>query len=377
MSGTENKGLEEFTWNDNEDFFGIKDEKPEIEAIKEEVIETPKSKTKKEDEETIEVSEKKEDKKETKKEEKTDSKKEEVVEDNQKFFENTEEEDNTEKTITTSTDVKSLLKTGVFQFVEEKDLTEDDDLETVIEKEFDARLDVAIEEFAKDLDDEAKMFLKFKKAGGSTIEYLKTFEVDSFLEDIKEEDIKDDEKTQIKFLKKYYSEYEEMEDDEVDDKIEWLKERGKIEDVANKTFSKFNTAREEQRKNLVKRQKKAEEEAKERSRVYKEELKKTINETTEVGKIKIGKQDKEEMFDYLMKPTVKVGNSFVTPFQKDMQEVYKDKKLLLALAKIVKAKFDITDIKTTATTEVTKEIKKTLRAGSKEGVKKNLFDYFN
>jgi len=366
----ENNSLEDFTWGSNEEFFGIENEdRPtEVEAIKKEVF-TEED----EDDDEKEEDTKNEDGEEEDKEELKDKKKTLKKEPKEKveFF----KEDETVETVATNLDFKTLKENGTLQFISDEDLTEETSIEDILEKEFDGRLEVAIEEFAGDLDEEAKMFLKFKKAGGSTIEYLKTFEIDSFLDDVKEDDIKEDENTQIKFLKKYYENYEEMDDEEITDKIEWLKERGKIEETANKYFDKFDKVRQNQRADLIKKQKKAEEDAKEKSRLYKEDLKKTINETTEVGKIKLSKNDKTDLYDYLIKPSVKMKNGYITPFQKDMQEVYNDKKLLLALAKIVKNKFDI-DIETAATTKATKEIKKNLRAGSRETSKKTLFDYF-
>ena len=166
-----------------------------------------------------------------------------------------------------------------------------------------------------------------------------------------------------------------MEDDEIIDKIEWLKERNKLEETANKVFNKFDKIRTKEREDLLKAQKKADINAKDNNRKYREDLKKTISEIDEVGKIKITKTDKDELFDFLMKPTIKSGNTYITPFREAMKMVYGDKKQLLALAKIVKAKFDITSIEASTTTKITQKIKKNLIKGTQDTGKKALWDF--
>jgi ElaB/YqjD/DUF883 family membrane-anchored ribosome-binding protein len=108
-----------------------------------------------------------------------------------------------------------------------------------------------------------------------------------------------------------------------------------------------------------------------------------IDNNTEIKDWALTPKDKKDLHPYMTKAAVKVGNNqFLTQFQNDLQNVFKDKEKMILLAKIISSDFDVKDIKAKAKTEVIKETKQKLNSSksSNYGIKgshnKGLVDYF-
>lgn len=368
--------LNDFTWDENvEDFFGIKaTEDDATEKVIEEFV-------KEEDEEEIddfdkEMAEKKAVTKTTVEEENEEEEEPKKAKKAEKFFEKELEEEATEESDLVKT-VKSLKEKGIFSFAEikEDEPLSEDTIEDFFETEIEGRLNEEMANFANSLDEDARLFLEFKRNGGRTADFLKVFENEDIISSFKDVDFNEDEHKAEQFLKEYYYQFEEMEEDEIEDKIEFLKDRGRLSVTAEKIFEKSSEQQRKEKEELNKKQEKIKKAQLDNQKLYAEDLKKAITETEVVGKIKINKKDKQELFNYLMLPSIKLENGKkVTAFQKDLADVYNDKKMLIAFAKIIKDRFEISDLD--VATKTVKQIKQNLRAGSKSETRKSLADFF-
>lgn len=381
----ENKdlNLDNFTWDDNvEDFFGIKatSENTEVEEAIQEFGKEDDSKEDKEDDDfEKEIKSKKGITKETLKEK--DSKKEggDKKEENVKegdFFTD-EEEFEKEDSFSFKSTVHKLKEKGILNFVELKDDQEIDEevFEDLFETELEGRLNEEFSNFANSLDEDAKLFLEFKKNGGKTTDFLKAFENEDLVSDFESVDFNEDENKAENFLIEYYYQFEDMDEDEMNDKIDFLKERGRLGVTAERVYTKVAEKKKKEKETLLKKQEKTRKAQIDSQKKYAEDLKQVITETEVVGKIKINKKDKQELFNYLMSPSIRLEDGRkVTAFQKDLADVYQDKKMLIAFAKIIKDRFEISDLD--VATKAVKQIKKTLRANSKSETRKSLADFF-
>lgn len=379
MSTKENEQSLAELWNEKEagEFFNI--ETPEdtdsffeeinskkVKTIKDEkkIEETGEEKTKKETEETA-----------NKKLEDEKKKKELEAEEKADFFEaktnSTELQEDSFKT-----SFKFLKEKGFIETELEEDEITEENLEEIFETTLETRLEERIKDFVeKDLkgDEESKLFIEFKRKGGKTIDFLRAFQTEDFISDFSDEELETEE-GQKEFLKNYYAEFEsDMDRDDIEEKILFLEERGKLDITAKKFYEKLKEQDKKEKANLLKRQEAAINAQKDKQRLYKEDMKKVLSEVEVVGKIKITKIDKSELLDYLLTPTVKTEKGYITGFQKDLAEVYSDKKMLIAFAKIIKNKFNIEDLD--SKTETVKNIKSGLRTGSKVTAK-SLSDFF-
>lgn len=378
MSTKENEQSLAELWNEKEagEFFNI--ETPDDTDSFFEEINSKKVKTIK-DEKKIEETEEEKTKRETEeaaaKKLEDEKNKKKLEEEKADFFE--------AKTTTTElqedsfkTSFKFLKEKGFIETELEEDEITEENLEEIFETTLETRLEERIKDFVeKDLkgDEEAKLFIEFKKKGGRTVDFLRAFQTEDFISDFSDEELETEE-GQKDFLKNYYFEYEsDMDKDDIEEKILFLEERGKLDVTAKKLFGKLKEQDKKEKADLLKRQEAAINAQKDKQRLYKEDMKKVLSEVEVVGKIKITKTDKNELLDYLLTPTVKTEKGYITGFQKDLAEVYSDKKMLIAFAKIIKNKFNIEDLDTK--TETVKNIKSGLRTGSKVTAK-SLSDFF-
>jgi hypothetical protein len=85
----------------------------------------------------------------------------------------------------------------------------------------------------------------------------------------------------------------------------------------------------------------------------------------------------------MTKAAVKIGeNQFLTQFQNDLQQAFKDKEKTVLLAKLLANDFDLSDLKEKAKTELVRETKSKLSnskitpVSNKGSRNKGLIDYF-
>lgn len=345
----EEVSLADFNWDSGDDLFA---EEPIVEEKEKET--KPKVKTEPElEEEEDEVEE----------------------EDEDSFDFGDEEEETVSKDVdSTYNDLyKKLKDKGIFTVdTDEEDIDEETFLE-LQEKELEARLEESFEDFAADLDNEAKAFLKFKREGGSTKDFFKMYTSVIDVPTVQD----GDEDSYKKFLTYKYKVLDGLDDEDVQDKIEWLEESGKLEKYAFKLSEEFEKDKEVQQAKLVEQQTKLQKQQEEQRKELVNDLKKVITESDKIKDWTISQKDKKELHSYMTKGVVKVGNQVLTQLQSDLQEAFKDKEKLILLAKILHSDFDVSDVKASAKTEVIRETKKTIKTGkSTRSRNKGLADFF-
>lgn len=389
---TSNKSLQEFNWDDAGDFFNINPKGEEAEDVT--------SSVKKEDD-TDETNIADDDQPEG---DDTSKGKEKKGSDNEDknvegFFEDekpnsTKEGEEVKDAKPGETDDKfyttlasELKEKGIFQNVEIKEGEEidEDKFFELQDSEIESRVEETFEAFFEELDDEGKAFLKHKKAGGSTQDFIQVYGSSISIDGVNLEEDKD----QDTVLTHYMRTVDAMDEEEISDRIEWLKENGKKKAFAEKYLNKLKEIDTERKTALTERANQMSKQREESAKKFNEDLDKELNSTESVGSFNFSKVDKKGLLNYITKPTVKVGkNKYITEFQAELGEIFKgegeNKKKLLLLAKLVKTQFDVKDLIAETKTNVVKDAKSKLQQ-SRTGVrpsssggtnKKSLSDFF-
>lgn len=387
---TSNNSLQEFNWDDAGDFFNINPKGEEAEVVTSVKKEDDTDETKIADdnpdgEDTSKGKEKKESDNEDKnvegffEEEKPNSTKEdEEVKDakpgetDDKFY---------------TTLASELKEKGIFQNVEIKEGEEidEDKFFELQDSEIESRVEETFETFFEELDDDGKAFLKHKKAGGSTQDFMQVYQNTISIDGVN----LDEDKDQDLVLTHYMRTVDAMDEDEISDRIEWLKENGKKKAFAEKYFNKLQDIDTERKTALAERVNQLSKQREDSAKKFNEDLNKELDSTESVGSFSFNKVDKKGLINFITKPIVKVGkNKYITEFQAELGEIFKgegeNKKKLLLLAKLVKTKFDVKDLIAETKTNVVKEAKSKLqqartgvRPSSSGGAnKKSLSDFF-
>jgi hypothetical protein len=278
-----------------------------------------------------------------------------------------------------------LKEEGIFSTLDDEELNENvsnEYLPELIDKEVDARVEETMESFFEELDEDAINFLKFKKNGGSTSQFISMLQSKS---EVPSGDI-DNESYQEKLVK-HGMKLEGYDDEDIEDKIEWLKEGSKLKRHAQKYETKLEKANQIHQQQLLQEQQKQVEAAKRQREELSSNLKNLLEESDTIGQFSFSKRDKKELHSYMTKANVKVGkNSYMTKMQKDLQTAFQDPQKILLIAKLLKNDFDISDVIRNTETKVTRKTKDKIERkssnikGSKSSSgrrKKALFEYFD
>lgn len=304
---------------------------------------------------------KKKGKKEEVEDEEEENSSEESTEKGKKKDENTttgaEARDNVYITFANELKEKGTLSEGIEI---PKDLN-DEGLPELVEKEFEVRIESAINDFAEELknDAEAIAYLNFRRKGGKTSDFLRVYGQSELPNEseLTKEDVQD------KVLRKFYSEVEQLDAEDIEDKLEWLKEGGKKEKYAKKYFSEMKEAEEEAKAELIKSVEDQKRNRETNDKKLKEVVSKTITESTIIGEIKLTPKDKKDLPDYISKRTVKISpNQTITQVQADINEMFKSPAQLILLAKFVKAKGSIKEFEAAKASIEVKKAKATIKA---------------
>jgi hypothetical protein len=275
-----------------------------------------------------------------------------------------------------STLTAELKEKGIFEHVElpkdKEDLTEDEFLE-IFEDEFEARLNESFEAFTEKMDDEGKDFIKHKRKGGSTREFVEAYYGSGI--DYENFDVEDDSQRDD-LLRYYLTTVEGLKGDDLDDRIEALKDKGKDKTKATEWVSKLKTLDEKKKEDFKAKQKTLEEEKKEKSKKYNEALMATLDKVDEVNKYPITKEDKKKLGAFFTKQTVKAGkDNYVAPFHAKLAGLLnpknkEDREKLVLLGALLENDFDFSKITPKLQTQVTRRAQRTLQQ-ARNGVKVN------
>ncbi len=349
-----------------------------VQKTKPKVEEKPKPASKKEEDGDEEIEDPfefeevkgKEVKKEAKKEEPKKAKTEEVEEEEDEEEEEEEEVDDDTLDEDFYTNLALDLKDrGTLQEVEipkDKKLTREEffDLQ---EDEVNKRFEEAIDGFAESFDEDGKEYIKWKKNGGSTRDFVVKYLAPTF--DLKEFD--EENETHIKkTIDHYLRTVEELDGEELEERKEFIKNGGKSKIFAKTAFSKITKADNERKKALQEELDSVAKEREEKKKAFDDELNELLKSTETVGSFTISKEDRKRLGDYMTKPTVKAGkNSFVPQVMAELGKILKgatpkDKKHFIILSKIIQSNFKLDDLEAKVETRVTKDIKTRIKKGS-------------
>lgn len=255
----------------------------------------------------------------------------------------------------------SEILTSLFNDLKENgiltiDLDADEKLDSTMflekfEQELDKRVEEEIVAFASDFDEEAKAFIEFKKNGGSTVDFLKLYLNESELPVTSVETVNEQEA----FLRYYLKNYEDMEYEEIDEELELYKERNQLEKKATKAFQKITAQIEQQKQTVLQQQKTLKETDEKNKYEFIKKLDGTLKASTTIGEFNVTNEDKKELVNFIVKPTVAQGTRKVTGMQSKINEIYRDPEKLLLFAKLIKNDFDLSDLVKKVETKVTKK----------------------
>ena len=372
--------LDDFTWEEQDGFFGVGEVENPPAPKKEE-------KEKTEDEEPApkgKAPEEKGDAPEGKTGTSPDEEETEETEDNEDldFFSTGSEEEEEEEETEQNTVYKDILSSYTEQGLlgEDEEIPEELDSEKffeIQERVTENKADEIVKNFLTELDDDAASFLKYKRDGGDTAEFFKHL---SNKHDRPTGDI-DDESYQEKLVK-FYSKKEGLQDEEIQDRVEWLKDKGRLEKYAIQYEEKLDKQEKEAEKALAEGQKEQVRQLAENKRNFVSTVKTNLDKVTEVNGITFSSKDKKELLNYITKEDVKIGgNRVMSKMQSDLQKTIRDPEKMLLLAKFLNSDFDIED---QVAKKVTNKTRKTRKSLSNKGVqlkssgvskKKGLLDF--
>lgn len=266
-----------------------------------------------------------------------------------------------------SAKAESLTPKGVVSFLKEKGFVEldenlnfdemsDDEVEDQLEDLMEASNEAFFENQVKDLPTVAKNLLKVAANGGDVSSYLSSL-ASSMSGSLKKGMDLSTEEVQESVLRNILSQ-EGKDSEDIDHEIEFLKEKGRLSSVADRKYSKWEEDFEKKEANLVKEQSERRKAAKENTRKYRSELADFLSKNKEVSNFSISVADKRDLPSYIANPAYETpnGNS-ISEFQKDLFEVMKDNKKVVALAKILKSDFDFSKIMNKGATQALKDTK--------------------
>jgi hypothetical protein len=373
--------------SDDKDFFGIKEDKEEEDDKEPEDKKDPKEKPKKDKgDKTKKTPEKAEVKDKEEGEEEDDE--------NEPFKpgkEEGEDEEEEDETATFTAMAADLKERGFFEHVEikEGETLDQEKFYDSLDQELEGRLDETLEAMFENLDDDAKNFIKFKKNGGKTSDFLNTYAVNASLDlEALDPEKKED---QTKIARHYLSTVENLEGEDLEDRLEWLEESGKFKTKSGSYLKKLKELDKQAKDQLIADQAKASKLREENAKKFSEQFNKVLLKTEKVGIIPFTKSD-ADLGDYINKPKVKVGKDrYIPQFQADIAEIFKAetdeaKQQLAAIAKIIRKKFVLEDLVTKTQTVVTRQAKSKLAEVKAQGKnlkssggysKKSLSDFFN
>lgn len=247
-----------------------------------------------------------------------------------------------------------------FANVEVPEKVTEEEFFELIEKEFEAREDESLEAFIEELeaDEDAADFIRYKKKGGKTADFLNVYATGLDLSTFDDSDDK-----QVESIIRYYSaNVLGLDAEDTEDKIATLKEKGKDKTTAASWFAKLKEADAKLKQKLIKDQEEAYNKKKASAKAFKEDFEKTLKAVDEIGLFTISKEDKKKLASFLTDPTEKVGkDKYVPQFHLALNKVLnpkteQDKKNLILLTKLLFNNFEVKDdvIKKAKTEVVTK-----------------------
>ena len=250
---------------------------------------------------------------------------------------------------------------GLFKNIELEEEVEDLDEDTfkdLLEQDYEEEVNARIQQWAtQELDEEAQAFIKFKKNGGRTEDFIKTLSSNTIdlNGDIEDEDFQNNIiRNQLKA--------EGWDREEIEDRLEYLSKIDKKQTTAEKYFGKLKEKADKEARKLVEKQEAFKKQQEQAKLDFKNAVKETLSTTQEVKGFKITSKDKINLFNFITKEDQEVSGRSVTGFQKAITEAVQDPNKMILLAKLLATDFDMSDLEKKAKITETKRIKETLES---------------
>ena len=262
----------------------------------------------------------------------------------------------------------SFKNYGLFKNIELEEEIEDLDEDTfkdLLQQDYEEEVNARIQQWAtQELDEEAQAFIKFKKNGGRTEDFIKTLSSNTIdlNGDIEDEDFQNNIiRNQLKA--------EGWDREEIEDRLEYLSKIDKKQTTAEKYFGKLKEKADKEARKLVEKQEAFKKQQEQAKLDFKNAVKETLSTTQEVKGFKITSKDKINLFNFITKEDQEVSGRSVTGFQKAITEAVQDPNKMILLAKLLATDFDMSDLEKKAKITETKRIKETLE--SRKGLRPN------
>lgn len=303
---------------------------------------------------------------------------------NDEVLDNNEDEDNTEDeqdtgaaADTNKTKVKvekptmvntaTILKEkGIIDFeLEEGEELTDERADEIIEDGFDTAVDNRLKDIFDGMPDVVKQLVKFTKDGGDPVKFLSNV-LQSQTSGLTVNMDLTSESNQEAVMKSVLKD-QGYDDDYIDIHIETLKDSNKLEAIAKKQYSAWETKQAKENEDLVASQEQKRIKDKEDMRKEKLKLNTTLSSLDDINGIKLNNKDKKEIPSYMMDKTIKLQNgNTITALQKDVWESLGNETTAIQLAKLMRNRkedgsFDFSKIEINAKTKVVKEIKNNIQ----------------
>ena len=252
---------------------------------------------------------------------------------------------------------KDLKEQGIFKHVETEEGVEldADKLYDLQQEEYEAEVSARLTAWAtQDLDDDAKAFIKFKRDGGNTQDFFKTYSATSPKGDISDEAYQDK-------IIRHQLRKEGWDSDEVEDRLKYLTGSGGKEKAATRYNEKIQEEDNIVRQETLKSAELQKDAIKGQEQEFRENIKNVLDTTKEVKGVKITDKDKTELYNFMTKKAYKVSDTkSITGFQKKLGEAFQDSSKMILLAKLINSDFDMKDLEKATITKKTKQIKSNL-----------------
>lgn len=248
---------------------------------------------------------------------------------------------------------------GLVDFEEDEEIS-DENSEELLEEKIDQLKENAVKEAIQDLPDEVKNLIRYTSKGGNAREYLQSLldvassriNKDSDISDVKVQEIAVAEDLK---MQGYDDEY-------IETHIKSLKDTGKLQAISEKVYNKIVKEQEEDERERLKEIEEDNRAKKENSKKFKEDIKKFLNDNSEVSGYKLSSSDKRDFPEYISSPKVQLQNGKkITEFQSDLFKAMADKNKLVLLSKILKSDFDFGFVEKKAVSKDNKEKRKNIR----------------
>lgn len=304
-------------------------------------------------------------------------KKEDKPEEKEEDFFTEEDEVKEEKSPDKESDNISMLEKlkekGLINYeLEEGEELDEEKAEELLEESWSNSLQDTVKQMTEDLPEEVKGLIKFTAKGGSTEEYFQSLQKLTSSSITEKSDI-EDVKVQKNAIKEDLKS-QGYDDDYISDHVDVLEEKGKLSEIAKKSYDKIISKKKEFSKKKEQEIEEANKERKRKSKEFKEGIKEFVSQNKKVRDLNITDKDKKDLPSYISDPVVELSDGRkVSQAQADIIQAMGDKESLVVLAKVAKSGFDIKKLAKSLMSETEQKRRENLshsRNSSKGGNKK-------